>query len=81
MPGAAINDGVQGGAPSYRNTLLLHETFGFRPHPVRFRVSFGKDETAWNNVYETAIVRQHQESIARFGRVLKWYVPTMHVET
>lgn len=70
--GEWINDGVQGGAPSYHNTLLFHEQFGFKPNPVRMRVSFGKDNTAWNNVAETEIVRKHRASIKRFGKVLKW---------
>lgn len=67
-----INDGVQGGAPSYHNTLLFHREFGFEPQPVNLRVSFGRDGTAWNNVCETPIIRQHRASIARFGRLLKW---------
>ena len=69
-----INDGVQGGAPTYRNTLLFHQKFGFEPTPVNLRVSFGKGTTAWNNVTETELVRTHRASIRRFGQVLQWWV-------
>ena len=51
-----LNDGVQGGSPTYRNTLWLHDQVGITPRPVEFRVSFGKDETAWNNSTTTELV-------------------------
>jgi predicted NAD/FAD-binding protein len=73
--GLFINDGVQGGAPSYRNTLLLHKENGFEPSKVHMKISFGKNETAWNNhgkEFETELVRRLRPEIARFGRVLKW---------
>lgn len=35
--GLFINDGVQGGAPSYRNTILLHKViFTFSHHLIDF---------------------------------------------
>lgn len=67
-----INDGVQGGAPSYRNVCLLLEHLGFAPHPVQMKVSFGKNETSWNNTTETQLVRELRDDIERFGRVLVW---------
>ncbi|CAF0908811.1 unnamed protein product [Brachionus calyciflorus] len=73
--GLYINDGVQGGAPSYRNTLLLHKENGFQPSPVNMKISFGKGSTAWNNhgkEHETELVRRLRPEIARFGNVLKW---------
>lgn len=73
--GQYINDGVQGGAPSYRNTLLLHKENGFEPSSVHMKISFGKGATAWNNQgekYETELVRRLRPEIARFGNVLKW---------
>lgn len=66
-----INDGVQGAAPSYRNTFLFHQEFGFEHEPVHMRVAFGKDKTAWNNVAATQIIREHEREIERFGRVLR----------
>lgn len=71
--GLFINDGVQGGAPSYRNTLLLHKLNGFEPTSVYMKVSFGKNQTAWNNSgIETELVRRLRPEIKRFGKVLKW---------
>lgn len=74
--GAWLNDGVQGGSPTYRNTLWLHEQVGIAPRPVDFRVSFGRDGTAWNNAYETALVRRLQPDIQRFGKLLEWITRT-----
>lgn len=73
--GLYINDGVQGGTPSYRNTLLLHKEYGFEPTPVSMKISFGKGPTAWNNYgkeHETELVKRMRPEIARFGKVLKW---------
>eukprot|EP00053_Salpingoeca_punica_P010939 m.97728 g.97728 ORF g.97728 m.97728 type:complete len:470 (+) comp15540_c0_seq1:156-1565(+) len=67
-----INDGVQGAAPSYHNTLLLHKEVGFTPHNIKMKVSFGKGDLAWNNVAATPLVEHHRSEIRRFGRVLKW---------
>ncbi|EGD73835.1 hypothetical protein PTSG_05529 [Salpingoeca rosetta] len=66
-----INDGVQGAAPSYRNTFLFHDQFGFKHEPVHMKVAFGKGPTAWNNVAPTPLIHEHQREIERFGRVLK----------
>jgi predicted NAD/FAD-binding protein len=69
---AALNDGVQGGATSYRNCLQLHATLGFQPQPVRMVVAFGRGEHTWSNVgAPSALVREMQPHIARFGRVLR----------
>jgi len=69
---AWLNDGVQGGSPTYRNTLWLHEQVGIAPRPVDFRVSFGKDETAWNNTTSTPLVERLRDDIRRFGELLEW---------
>lgn len=71
-PGTWLNDGVQGGSPTYRNTLWLHEQAGIAPRPVDFRVSFGRDDTAWNNTAATPLVRRLQPDIRRFGKLLEW---------
>ncbi len=67
-----LNDGVQGGSPTYRNTLWLHEQVGFEPRPVDFRVSFGRDATAWNNTATTPLVERLRPDIRRFGTLLDW---------
>jgi predicted NAD/FAD-binding protein len=68
-----INDQVQGGAPSYRNNLLLLEQVGVETHPVDFKVAFGVGENAWSNHGEKSdLVNRLQTEIARFGRVLQW---------
>ena len=67
-----LNDGVQGGSPTYRNTLWLHEQIGIEPRPVQFRVSFGQNATAWNNTISTPLVERLQPDIERFGRLLEW---------
>lgn len=74
--GQYINDGVQGGATSYRNSVMLHQEFGFETEPVGFRVCFGKGEYAWNNYAEdkqlSPLLQKLGPEIARFGRLLKW---------
>lgn len=64
---------MQGGAPSYRNNLLLFKEYGFEPHEVDFKVMFGKDEHAWSNYGPTGeLVEKLKPDIARFGKVLRW---------
>lgn len=67
-----LNDGVQGGSPTYHNTLWLHRQVGVEPREVRFRVSFGKGETAWNNTHKTPLVERLRSDIERFGALLRW---------
>lgn len=70
-----INDGVQGAAASYRNTLQLLQTMGFAATPVAMKISFGKNKTFWNNYgaqHQTDLVRKMKPEIERFGRVLQW---------
>ena len=71
-PGVWLNDGVQGGSPTYRNTLWLHEQVGIAPRPVDFRVSFGRERTAWNNSFTTPLVERLRPDIRRFGKLLEW---------
>ena len=66
------NDGVQGGAVSYRNSLKLHELLGFKPQPVKMTVQFGKDKNTWSNIgAPSELVQRMQPHIARFGRILR----------
>lgn len=68
-----INDQVQGGAPSYRNNLLLLSQAGVETTPVDFKISFGAGETAWSNHGDASeLVKRLQPEIARFGRALRW---------
>ena len=67
------NDGVQGGAVSYRNSLKLHELLGFKPQAVNMTVAFGKGASTWSNVgAPSELVQRMQPHIERFGRVLRW---------
>eukprot|EP00898_Chlorokybus_atmophyticus_P005451 jgi/Chlat1/5907/Chrsp4S09095 len=69
-----INDGVQGGAPSYRNTIRWFKEFGFEMAPVKFTVSFGKGDTFWSNHRAPSSLVQSLASrgeVARFGRLLR----------
>ena len=68
-----INDGVQGGALSYRNTLQLHESLGFSPSDVCMKVSFGKDKYTWSNIgAPSELIQKLQPEIERFGVLLRW---------
>ncbi|XP_046326111.2 uncharacterized protein LOC124110765 [Haliotis rufescens] len=66
-----VNDGVQGGTPTYRNTLNLMNRFGFETTPVHMKISFGKGQTAWTNYTETELTEYLKEDIKKFGSVLK----------
>jgi len=72
--GSSANVGVQGGAPSYRNTLMMHETLGFSPLWVSMTVAFGKGDTLWGNTQESTsdFMRRMQPEIRKFGTLLKW---------
>lgn len=84
MPGVFcdINDGVQGGSSSYRNSILLHRDVGFDPSPVHMRVSFGQDSHAWTNYLPLdtngSEIQKLESEIRWFGRCLKlisWLEP------
>ena len=84
MPGVFcdINDGVQGGSSSYRNSILLHRQVGYEPSPVNMRVSFGQESRAWTNYLPAESngeeIQQLENEITRFGRYLKlisWLEP------
>jgi hypothetical protein len=68
-----VNDGVQGGAVSYRNSLKLHAALGCTPvDPVKMTCRFGLGASCWSNVgAPTELITRLQPEIARFGRVLK----------
>ncbi|KAK7093233.1 hypothetical protein V1264_007023 [Littorina saxatilis] len=66
-----INDGVQGGCATYRNTLNLMEEHGLTTSPVHMMISFGKGRTAWTNYTKTELIERLAPEIKRFGRCLR----------
>ncbi|CAL1546864.1 unnamed protein product [Lymnaea stagnalis] len=71
-PGDLImNDGVQGGCPTYRNTLNLMAEFGYSTTPVHMMISFGKGQTAWTNYSKTPLIDKLKDEIKRFGGTLR----------
>lgn len=71
--GEEINDQVQGGAPSYRNNLLLFEEFGFKPHEVDLKIAFGMGAHWWSNHgLKSELVQRLGPEIKKFGKVLTW---------
>ncbi|UJR08567.1 hypothetical protein I4U23_012826 [Adineta vaga] len=77
-----INDGVQGGSSSYRNSILLHREVDFHPSSVHMRVSFGQNSRSWTNYLPSNTngteIQELQSEIRRFGRYLKiisWLEP------
>ena len=76
-----INDQVQGGAPSYRNNLLFFkQAADAEPTDVRFKIAFGRGDTAWSNHGPpSALVQRCGQDIERFGKLLErvhrheWY--------
>ncbi|KAK3095041.1 hypothetical protein FSP39_009526 [Pinctada imbricata] len=69
--GLDINDGVQGGTPTYRNTLSLMNEFGFKTSPVHMMISFGKSQYAWTNYSKSELTAKLRDDIRRFQTVLK----------
>jgi predicted NAD/FAD-binding protein len=64
-----INDGVQAAAPSYRNTLSMLNSINEQCEHVKVKISFGKNETAWNNQgksQKTKLVKKLHRDIERF---------------
>lgn len=70
--GRFINDGVQGGSPAYRNTLMLLKAHALATAPVKFTVSFGQGDVCWGNTFESDVTRRLESDVRRFGKVLSW---------
>lgn len=70
--GLVINDGVQGGCPTYRNVLNIMKEFNLETNPVHLTVSFGKGKTAWTNYAPSELTNKLQNDIARFEKLLKF---------
>ncbi|KAL4221689.1 hypothetical protein ACF0H5_019944 [Mactra antiquata] len=69
--GTYVNYGVQGGTPTYRNTMNLLEEHGLETHPVHMMISFGKNRTAWTNYSDSELTKRLRNDIARFESTLK----------
>lgn len=67
---ARINDQVQGGTPSFKNTQRLFEAFGFSFTRASLQVAIGTDRTLWTNTEATAFLRAMRPDVRRFGRLL-----------
>jgi len=66
-----INDGVQGGAKSYKNILNLMADFGLSVTPVHMMVSFGKGPLHWTNYCKTPLISKLSKEIKKFEGTLK----------
>ena len=66
-----VHIGVQGGTPTYRNTLSLMKEFGLETSPVHMMISFGKGKHAWTNYSKSEITARLREDIQRFEGTLK----------
>ncbi|XP_052760488.1 uncharacterized protein LOC128203218 [Mya arenaria] len=69
--GTYVNYGVQGGTPTYRNTVNILSLHGFTTDPVHMMISFGKGKTAWTNYDDSDLTKRLQKDIARFEKTLK----------
>lgn len=67
---ARVNDQVHCGAPTFRNTELLFEAFGFSLRPLPLRVAIGTGEARWNNTEVTPFILRMRPEIGRFRRLL-----------
>ena len=68
-----INDGVQGGATSYANTLALMRACDVEhPHWVDVTVSFGKGANNWKNTCESDLIHSLSRDVKKFQRTLRW---------
>ncbi|EME25969.1 hypothetical protein Gasu2_42600 [Galdieria sulphuraria] len=72
--GVYVNDQVQGGTPTYRNTILLLKELGWDISSTSMRISFGTGERQWSNIDKepSPIVRKLEKEIKRFGYLLSW---------
>ena len=71
LGGQRINDGVQGGSFTYRNTLALLSLFGFDVKATAMTIAFGKGDRMWSNIEHTEFAKRMEPEIRRFGGVLR----------
>ncbi|RBA18508.1 hypothetical protein FPRO05_10801 [Fusarium proliferatum] len=66
------NQGVQGGSYIFHHTVTMFSRQGYHADPCNLHVSFGKDETFWNNVFPTQLLVRHEKEVRRLTTVLKF---------
>ncbi|XP_045162098.2 uncharacterized protein LOC123526910 [Mercenaria mercenaria] len=69
--GTFVNYGVQGGTPTYRNTLNILQENNLETHPVHMMISFGKEKTAWTNYADSDLTQRLSKDIGKFEKTLK----------
>ncbi|KAL8677932.1 MAG: hypothetical protein Q9186_005684 [Xanthomendoza sp. 1 TL-2023] len=75
-----MNDGVQGGATSFKHTLNYFKKYGHSEKEVKLQVSFGQGQDSfWTNCFPSHLVDRFSADIKKFGRVLKLIKYTMPV--
>ncbi|UZP46522.1 hypothetical protein NXS19_014334 [Fusarium pseudograminearum] len=70
------NQGVQGGSYIFHHTVTMFNCQGYHADPCELQVSFGKDETFWNNVFPTELLVRHQKEVRRLTtllKVMRWF--------
>ncbi|KAL8728838.1 MAG: hypothetical protein Q9181_005202 [Wetmoreana brouardii] len=75
-----MNDGVQGGATSFKHTINYFQKYGHSEQDVKLQVSFGQGpDSFWTNVFPSHLVDRFSKDIKKFGKVLKIIKYTMPV--
>jgi len=70
--GLWVNNGVQGGAPSYANTFHLLNDAGVSKSKVHMKFSFGNGENTWNNsAHFSELQRELRKEIESFADTVK----------
>ncbi|KAL8865256.1 MAG: hypothetical protein Q9174_006983 [Haloplaca sp. 1 TL-2023] len=75
-----MNDGVQGGAASFKHTLHYFQKYGHKEQAIKLQVAFGQGaDSFWTNVFPSPLVDRFSKDIKKFGKVLKIIKYTMPV--
>ena len=75
-----MNDGVQGGATSFKHTINYFEKYGHKQQGIKLQVAFGQGaDSFWTNVFPSPLVDRFSKDIKKFGKVLKIIKYTMPV--
>ncbi|KAL8767779.1 MAG: hypothetical protein Q9194_005890 [Teloschistes cf. exilis] len=75
-----MNDGVQGGASSFKHTINFFQKYGHYEQDIKLQVAFGQGKDSfWTNVFPSHLVDRFSSDIKKFGKVLKIIKYTMPV--
>ncbi|KAI4244947.1 MAG: hypothetical protein LQ352_006683 [Teloschistes flavicans] len=75
-----MNDGVQGGASSFKHTINFFRKYGHYEQDIKLQVAFGQGKDSfWTNVFPSHLVDRFSSDIKKFGKVLKIIKYTMPV--